>query len=347
MTEFPQSISFTITNRCNLKCRMCGQWSKEGYMHQGENTLKQEMTLTDWKRLVDECADHNTSSILLRGGEPFLFPEIIEFLYYIKSKGMFTSIDTNGTELSRYAEDLVRIGNVHITISVDGPGEIHDKVRGVKGCFEKIKRNIARIRDIEEKYKQVISKSICFTISRYSVKGLGVMPYVARDLGIKTITIVPYYYIPQEIGLEYEKKLKDNFNCPAFSWHGFHHEESGVDFKVFLDQYNEYNTNLKEVYNFPYMSLTQDEYKLWFKDSKTPVGPQHCTNVEKLIDIQPQGNANFCVDFPDYTIGNVKESTISKIWNSERAKVFREYRREKPLAVCFRCGAKYMSEIEV
>ena len=240
---------------------------------------------------------------------------------------MFTSIDTNGTELSRYAEDLVRIGNVHITISVDGPGEIHDKVRGVKGCFEKIKRNITRIRDIEEKYKQVISKSICFTISRYSVKGLGVMPYVARDLGIKTITIVPYYYIPQEIGLEYEKELKDNFNCPAFSWHGFHHEESGVDFKVFLDQYNEYNTNLKEVYNFPYMSLTQDEYKLWFKDSKTPVGPQHCTNVEKLIDIQPQGNANFCVDFPDYTIGNAKESTISKIWNSERAKVFREYRR--------------------
>jgi radical SAM protein with 4Fe4S-binding SPASM domain len=66
--------------------------------------------------------------------------------------------------------------------------------------------------------------------------------------------------------------------------------------------------------------------------------------VEKLIDIQPSGEANFCVDFPDYSIGNVRDSSVEEIWNGRRAEAFREYRRKQPLAVCARCGAKYMAE---
>jgi hypothetical protein len=42
-------------------------------------------------------------------------------------------------------------------------------------------------------------------------------------------------------------------------------------------------------------------------------------NVEKLIDIQPDGDANFCVDFPDYCNGNMKESSIRDIRNSPGA----------------------------
>ena len=84
---------------------------------------------------------------------------------------------------------------------------------------------------------------------------------------------------------------------------------------------------------------------MWFADATTPVGNLPCTNVENLIDIQPNGDANFCVDFPDYIIGNVREYSIKEEWNSKRAERFREYRRKKPLAVCYRCGAKYMSEL--
>ncbi len=30
--NFPRFISFTVTNSCNLRCRMCGQLSDEGYV---------------------------------------------------------------------------------------------------------------------------------------------------------------------------------------------------------------------------------------------------------------------------------------------------------------------------
>ena len=112
--DFPQFISFTVTNACNLRCQMCGQWSEEGYIN---NKTKRpdtgtRMKLEDWKRLVDEIANHKIRFILVRGGEPFLFPGIIELLKYINSKGMFISLDTNGTLLGKYAEELVKIGNI-------------------------------------------------------------------------------------------------------------------------------------------------------------------------------------------------------------------------------------------
>lgn len=98
--------------------------------------------------------------------------------------------------------------------------------------------------------------------------------------------------------------------------------------------------------NFPYMPFSEEQYKLWFRDCFTPVDSTACQNVENLMDIQPDGSANFCVDFPDYSFGNVKTATIKELWNSPPAQKFREYRRKQPLAVCPRCGGKYISEIK-
>jgi MoaA/NifB/PqqE/SkfB family radical SAM enzyme len=341
---FPNYVSFTLTNSCNLRCRMCGQWSEEGYIYNKIKDSGSQMKLDDWKKLVDEIAPHDINFLLIRGGEPFLFPGIIELLEYIHSKGIFMAIDSNGTMMEKYAEDLVRIGNMHITFSVDGPEEIHDYVRGVKGSFKKIKENIALLNDLEKNSKNKISKSICFTISRYSYKGLGEMPDVARDMSIPAVNIAPYYYFSAEIGKKYEEELRENFGCEAFSWKGFHHDDSGIDYDIFKEEHEKYLANLRDVKNDPFMPLKEDDYRLWFSDYTSIVGSSACFNVEKLIDIQPDGEANFCIDFPDYSIGNVKEHTIEKLWNSERAEQFRIYRRKKPLAVCYRCGAKYITE---
>lgn len=343
--NFPGFISFTITNSCNLKCQMCGQWSEEGYIKNHSKKIGQNLELADWKRLVDEAAAHEIRFILIRGGEPFLYPGLIELLEFIKSKGIFISIDTNGTKFGKYVGDLIRIGNMHITFSVDGPEEIHDQVRGVKGCFKKTAKNIALLNELEKGSNHKISKSICFTISRYSYKGLGQMPNVARSMSIDKMSIVPYFYFPMRVGREYERELKENFDCPTFSWRGFHHEDSGIDFDIFKNEYRKYLAGLNGICNDLYMDFSEADYKNWFSNPSTPVGSLSCMNIESLIDIQPNGDANFCVDFPDYCIGNVKESSIKEIWNSSKASRFRDYRRKNPLAICYRCGAKYISEI--
>ena len=341
--NFPKKVSLTITNTCNLRCKMCGQWSEEGYIQNNKTVLKNEMDLDNWKKVIDELSDNKVKMVYIRGGEPFLFPGIIELLKYIKSKNIFMAIDSNGTFLEKYAEDLHAIGNMHITISIDGPEETHDFVRGIKGTFQKIKNGIAKLDELDDPVNPRISKSICFTASNNNYKTLGQLPDVARELGIKSINVMPYYYVPEETGLKYENELRE-LGCEAFSWRGFHHDESEVDPDEFIEQHRIYKNKLDGIEDFPFMPLTEEKYKTWFSDAETPVGPTHCENIEKLIDIQPNGDVNFCVDYPDYVFGNAKEKSIKELWNSDEANRFREYIRNRPLSVCYRCGAKFMSQ---
>jgi radical SAM protein with 4Fe4S-binding SPASM domain len=171
------------------------------------------------------------------------------------------------------------------------------------------------------------------------------MPDVARRLSIKTLVIVPYNYIPDEMGKKYEQELKEQLGCTAFSWQGFHHDDSGINIGKFQNQHHKYLQNLGDIYSYPYLALSENEYHDWFQNAATPVKTFPCSNIEKLIDIQPNGDANFCVDTPDYIIGNVKDSTLEELWNSGRAKKFQEYREKRRLGACYRCVSKYMSEI--
>lgn len=340
---FPRYLSFTLTNACNLKCVMCGQWSPEGYMRRKGADVKSVLPTDVWKRLIDEAADHAAGTVLLRGGEPFLYPGIAELLDYLAERGIFISIDTNGTLLGRFADKLARIEKLHMTISVDGPEAIHDRVRGTAGCFQKIREGLEQLRQCERQSGLRSSKSINFTITPQSLPGLGQMPAVARLLGIDVVCIVPYYYVPERLGTEYDRILKTHFGCPGYSWRGFHHEESGVDPELFGREHQKYLAGLDGLRDFPYMPFSAKEYRVWFSDPIAEVGSPECGNIETLLDIQPDGGANFCIDFPDCSVGNVKDSTIAEIWNGPSAERFREYRRGRPLPVCHRCGAKYMA----
>ncbi len=343
--DFPAYVSFTLTNACNLRCRMCGQWSEEGYIRRARGASRSVLDLDAWKRLAEEAAAHGVRSILLRGGEIFLFPGIRPLLEHLKQLGLFVSIDSNGTRLAGFAADLVRLGGIHVTVSVDGPEPVHDAVRGVRGTFRQLARGLSRLNELDGGRPRRVSRSICFTISPWSVPGLGEMPAVARQLGVDSLSIVPYYYVPAALGERWERELRETLGVAAFSWRGFHHESSGVDPVEFAAGHQRYCDTLQGLQDYPYMPLTAEEYRVWFSDPATPVGLPGCANVERLIDIQPGGEANFCVDFPDATFGNVRHASIEEVWNGEAAQRFRERRRAGLMGACHRCGARYMGVI--
>jgi len=343
--DFPSFVSFTLTNACNLRCTMCGQWSPEGYIRSGQGYRGRPLELSEWKSLADEIVRHGISSVLLRGGEPFMFPGIVPLLEHLRGLGLFVSIDSNGTRLGDFAADLVRLGGIHVTVSIDGTEVVHDAVRGVPGCFAQLRSSLARLAELDHHTPPRISRSICFTISPWSVRGLGEMPGVARSLGVETICIVPYCYVPTHSGEEWEREIRSLAGGTAFSWRGFRHEQSGVDPAEFATQHEQFVASLGKLSSYPYMPLTVDEYRTWFSESTAPVGPSECSNVERLIDIQPTGEANFCVDLPDGSLGNVRQSSIAEIWNGERARRFRERRRQGPLGACPRCVARHIADV--
>ena len=109
-----------------------------------------QMELDDWKRVVDDIVESNWKPLLLlTGTEPFIYPEVLALIEYILKKNIPLHITTNGSLLSSYAHRLVDMaekpGSLSLTLSLDGIGEIHDTIRGVRGTFDKAIKGLEEI----------------------------------------------------------------------------------------------------------------------------------------------------------------------------------------------------------
>ena len=127
-----QLVSLRITDMCNLRCHSCGQWGDNGYLlGKSLKELKQrEVPVEVYKRLVDQIIDAGWSPVwYIWGGEPMLYPGLIELLHYISERGMPISLVSNATNIARRADDILETCKI-IYLSVDGPNEeIHNTQR--------------------------------------------------------------------------------------------------------------------------------------------------------------------------------------------------------------------------
>ena len=81
LADFPGVVSLTVTNRCNLRCRMCAQWSEEGYMQKrrpSDSYSGTVVALDSLVKVVDEVHEYG-APLIIRGGEPLLYPHIMDW----------------------------------------------------------------------------------------------------------------------------------------------------------------------------------------------------------------------------------------------------------------------------
>jgi MoaA/NifB/PqqE/SkfB family radical SAM enzyme len=71
----------------------------------------------------------------LHMAEPLLHPDICEMVRLIKEAGHTARISTNGYLLPEKAEGLIEAGLDYAQVSIDGPEEVHDSIRGVAGAY--------------------------------------------------------------------------------------------------------------------------------------------------------------------------------------------------------------------
>ncbi len=122
-----------ITNRCTLRCRHCFV-----FRDANPNTPGNEMdTETMLAELAERKKRHSINTMLWMGGEPLLRPDVLEKGVTIFNENTIT---TNGTI------DLIDFPGCIYVISIDGPPEVNDAVRG-KGSFDKIMKTLSRVPD--------------------------------------------------------------------------------------------------------------------------------------------------------------------------------------------------------
>jgi len=138
----PFMVSYSITQKCNLKCKHC-------YSESVEQAAPDELSTEEALRLVDDLSRWGIGLLIIDGGEPLCREDLLDIVRYASSKGIRTTIGSNATLIDEgMAKKLREVGVMAVAISVDGADAVtHDSFRGVDGAFEQTLEGIEACRN--------------------------------------------------------------------------------------------------------------------------------------------------------------------------------------------------------
>jgi radical SAM protein with 4Fe4S-binding SPASM domain len=129
--------SWRATGACNARCAYCNVDATGKH-------AERELTTKEALHLVDEVYNFGVKWFGLKGGEPLLRKDIFEIVTYAKSKGLNVCLLTNGCFVDGEIYDNLVKNQVWTSVSIDGPEEINDQLRG-KGSYQKALAAIKKV----------------------------------------------------------------------------------------------------------------------------------------------------------------------------------------------------------
>src|SRR5438128_2492895 len=172
------SVSWNLTQRCNLECAHC-------YMsaHAGADT-RGELSTAECRRVMDEIAAVNPNVFLiLTGGEPLLRRDIWDLAACAADKKFTTVFGTNGVLLREREARLMREhGVLGASISLDSTDRVkHDAFRRLPGAWD------AAVRATRVLTDEGLDFSLHMSVTDWNVKDVPAMIDLARALGAKVL----------------------------------------------------------------------------------------------------------------------------------------------------------------
>jgi radical SAM protein with 4Fe4S-binding SPASM domain len=180
----PLIVVWDYTQACNLSCRHC-------YQEAAHKPLADELTTEQKLDLVDQMGYEYVPFLAMAGGEPLVAKDIWKVLERCKTRGVHTTVATNGTLLSQEnCQRLVECGVKYVEISLDSiRAEEHDRFRGMEGAW---KRTVEGIRNAAATKGLRAGMAMCVT--RLNYHHVEPMINFAKDLGCTTF--VHFNFIP-------------------------------------------------------------------------------------------------------------------------------------------------------
>jgi len=353
----PSTIAIKLTNACNLRCKMCGQpreGSPEGSPKWAPKAFfREKVDLDIFKDLIEQVSAYRPN-IYLWGGEPFMYKEIIELIRFIKKNKMTVQINTNGLYIKKLAAQLVEAGLDDLILSIDGPPEVHDQVRGLPGTFALIEKGIKALH--EEKEKRGAKKPILRvrgTISPYNFEYIYSLIDIAKQFGADSLNFNWTWFTTKQTGEAHQRLMKRLFDIDAISWKPFEEnvimdEEKRKRFEGIRQELIRFEENKAPflITMSPY--IKPDQVEQYYTNIHETFGNDRCYSVWVKSYILPNGDVTPCPDFPDYITGNITQEKFMDIWNGERYRKWRlELKKRKLFPICYRCCDLFMSDIGI
>lgn len=145
-------ILFT-TSDCNCRCEMCFYWR--------ELNKPDDLSTGEMEKISRSIGKFRT--LLLSGGEPFLRKDLYDVCrFFIENNAISAlAVPTNGTFpeetagfCGRILDEYPRL-TLSVAVSMDGPGELHDSMRGVEGVFDKASATLIRLSELKKRHSKL------------------------------------------------------------------------------------------------------------------------------------------------------------------------------------------------
>ena len=134
--KFPLVLMLEPLHACNLQCNGCGR------IREYADTLGQRLSVEECLRAVLEC---DAPIVSICGGEPLLYPDIVELTDKILALGKHIYLCTNGILLEEKLGSFVQLvkhnrrttSRLYWNVHLDGTADVHDSIVGQPGTFDK------------------------------------------------------------------------------------------------------------------------------------------------------------------------------------------------------------------
>jgi MoaA/NifB/PqqE/SkfB family radical SAM enzyme len=131
-------LALSVHSACNCRCVMCDIWKANGD--------KREISADDLSRHVDAIRRLHVQRVMLTGGEPLLHRNLWALCTRLQALGIRITLVTTGLLIDRHADEIAAAIDT-VVVSLDGPREVHDAIRRVKGGFDRVGAGVTMLRD--------------------------------------------------------------------------------------------------------------------------------------------------------------------------------------------------------
>ena len=280
------SVMLELTYNCSEKCIHCyNEGATRNDTEISTRGDREELTLEEYKRLIDDLYEGGLVKVCLTGGDPFSKPFAWELIDYLYRKGIAFDVFTNGQKIVHDVERLADYYPRVVGVSIySGIAEVHDYITRIKGSWERTMSVVRQLSDF------AVPMNLKCCVMRPNVKSYYMVADIAKEYGA-----VPQFEISLTDSVEGDRCVSKYLRMT--------HEQLEI---VLRDE------------NIPlYVGPEAPNYG----GQKKAMESSPCGAGENTLCITPEGNVIPCCSF--HTIfGNLKKQDIASIVKGSRERKY-------------------------
>lgn len=172
-------VVISLHEACDCRCVMCDIWKIRE---------PQAIPIEKLHRQLQSFESLGVRWVVFTGGEPQRHPHFADFALALKSRGVRVTLLTAGLELDEHAEVALAVDD--LIVSLDGPPDVHNRIRRVPQAFERLVRGIHAVRNIRPEIairarctvQAANHRSLCATVECAAQNRLASISFLAADL---------------------------------------------------------------------------------------------------------------------------------------------------------------------